>query len=137
MDLVNELGDLSENETLLRSDSFLKIWKLLKRHESCLKQKSRSEWFNLGDANTTYFHKYASFRRKRNPIKGLMINDDWVENPDSMKEEATHYFRRRFTPANRPNLNFRIEPLKKFTDSDRRWLTRQFSAKEIKEVVWE
>lgn len=52
VDLTNELADLTENDILLRSNGFSKIWKLLQRKESCLKQKSRATWFRMGDANT-------------------------------------------------------------------------------------
>lgn len=42
IDLTNELGYLTENDILLRSDGFSKIWKLMQRRESCLKQKSKT-----------------------------------------------------------------------------------------------
>lgn len=135
--LANEICDLMENETLLGSQSFGKLWKLLNRRESCWKQKSRIDKFRFGDANTKYFHRSATFRKRRNVIKGLTINGAWSENPNSVKDEAVHYFRQRFTPTDIPQVHFPIEPQSTLSDSDNTWLTRAFLIEEIKKAIWD
>lgn len=137
LDLANESTDLTENEALLRFDSFKNIWKLLHRRQSSWRQKSRSTWFKMGDANTAYFHKFASHPRNRNTIQGLSINDNWVEDPASIKEEVAQYFSQRFSQPDAVKLKFPIQPAKTLPSDDQMWLERPFSMEEIKDVVWD
>lgn len=109
VDLSNELCDLTENEVLLRSEAFFNIWRLMHRKESSLKKKSITKWFKYSDANTAYFHKSVSRRRRRNWIQGLNIDGNWVENPNLIKFEAARYSEQRFTPSPRPRLKFPIQ----------------------------
>lgn len=136
-DLANEDEDLAENEALLRSGCFSKIWKLLKTRESCWQQKARSIWFKKGDANTRYFHRYASRRRSRNSIQGLSINGIWEENPEKVKEEVVRHFRNRFASLDNIQVSFPIMPQKTLSNFDCEWLEREFSLDEIKQAVWD
>jgi hypothetical protein len=42
---------------------------LLERDEIYWAQRSRANWLQHGDRNTSFFHNYASARRKKNSIK--------------------------------------------------------------------
>lgn len=43
--------------------------------ESMYKQKSRINWLNLGDLNTSYFHNMMKFMQNRNSISSLTSDD--------------------------------------------------------------
>ena len=51
-----------------------------------------------GDQNTTYFHRFATTRRKRNFIKQLKADSGVVvEEPDQLQYLAMGYFNQIFT----------------------------------------
>jgi hypothetical protein len=45
------------------------IEKLLEQEEIRWNQRSRANWLQNGDRNTSYFHSFATARKKRNCIK--------------------------------------------------------------------
>lgn len=40
------------------------------------RQRSRELWLRWGDRNTRWFHNHASYRKKRNTIRGLEDGGD-------------------------------------------------------------
>ncbi|GLT90583.1 hypothetical protein SLE2022_085080 [Rubroshorea leprosula] len=60
--------------------------------EALWRQKSRSNWVKLGDANTRFFHKIANGRKACNGIVGLSCDGQWVEEPELVKKAAVDYF---------------------------------------------
>jgi hypothetical protein len=50
-----------------------------------------------GDRNTSFFHQFAMARRKRNLIKKLKHNDDWVEGTEALKPLILQYFTNLFS----------------------------------------
>ena len=83
------------------------LWEKATIHEACLRQKSRSRWIKEGDNNTSYFHRSIKYSRRRNAVRGLLIDGSWVENPTMIKAEVKHHFQSRFSEPNllRPNLD--------------------------------
>jgi hypothetical protein len=66
---------------------------LLEQEEIHWFQRSRSNWLQFGDRNTSFFHHYASARRKKNYIKKLLNDDnDWVEGTSALKPLILDYF---------------------------------------------
>lgn len=66
---------------------------VLQQEESLWHQKSRSEWVNLGDRNTSFFHMRTIRRRKRNRIE-LLQNEDgkWVDDQSRLKKMAVSFY---------------------------------------------
>ena len=58
------------------------LWEKATIHESFVRQKSRSKWIKEGDNNTSYFHRIINYSRRRNAVRGLLIDGSWVENPN-------------------------------------------------------
>ena len=50
------------------------LWEKATIHEACLRQKSRSRWIKEGDNNTSYFHRSIKYSRRRNAVRGLLID---------------------------------------------------------------
>ena len=68
-----------ENETVAKEKDAL-IELLLEQEELHWMQCSRANWLTQGDRNTSFFHSFASARRKKNFIKRLKNNENnWVE----------------------------------------------------------
>ncbi|KAG8503222.1 hypothetical protein CXB51_001179 [Gossypium anomalum] len=73
------------------------------RHEELLWfQKSRLEGLQNGNRNTSYFHNRTLARRKRNKIKGLIMdNNDWCFDEQILKQHVVNFlisFITRITP---------------------------------------
>jgi hypothetical protein len=81
-----------ENENLAKEMASL-VELLLEQEEMHWFQRSRSNWLQLGDRNTSFFHHYASARRRKNYIKKLLNDDnDWVEGTSALKPLILDYF---------------------------------------------
>jgi hypothetical protein len=91
-------GPLSdENEAKAKEMANL-IELLLEQDEVYWAQRSRSNWLHQGDRNTTFFHNYASARRKKNFISRLKNeNNEWVDGTDSLKPLILDYFSNLFS----------------------------------------
>lgn len=72
------------------------LWLAVQSHESLLRQKSRSRWIKEGDCNSKYFHKLMNVSRRNNLLKGIMIDDIWVDEPKKVKEAVRMFFLQRF-----------------------------------------
>ncbi|GMI69903.1 hypothetical protein HRI_000659600 [Hibiscus trionum] len=96
-------------------------------------QRARANWFQKGDKNTSFFHKWASFRKRKNTIRRLKRNDDtWVENELDLLELAKDHFGSIFSsspvagPSNVLNL---VRP--SITVSDNTNLNQPISPEEV------
>ncbi|KAA3488819.1 reverse transcriptase [Gossypium australe] len=68
------------------------------KDESYWKQRARINWLKLGDKNTSFFHKQATQRKKRNLIQKLQSEDGReVEDNEKMMETARSYFIKLFS----------------------------------------
>ncbi|GLT47337.1 hypothetical protein SLA2020_210420 [Shorea laevis] len=133
LNMKNEDCDLEEFELSQRREGVQKMWDIFRKREAIWRQKSRSNWVKLGDANTRFFHKVANGRKAQNNIMGLMCDGSWVEELGLVKKEIAKYFSKVFQGDswNRP------KPvgicLKQISEGRKEWLERPFSTEEIEE----
>lgn len=67
---------------------------LLYREEMMWLQRSHIAWLREGDKNTSYFHRQAVWRARKNKIKKLKNEEgQWCEDPRVLKEMASGFFR--------------------------------------------
>jgi hypothetical protein len=67
--------------------------KLLIREEMMWLQRSRITWLRYVDRNTSFFHRKASNRARKNKINRLKLKDgSFIEDYDEMKELASNFF---------------------------------------------
>jgi hypothetical protein len=70
---------------------------LLHREEIMWMQRSIISWLREGDRNTTFFHKKASARAKKNKISKLKLPDGTTTyNIEKMKSSAKDFFQSLF-----------------------------------------
>ena len=61
-------------------------------------QKARVDQLRDGDRNTRFFHTSTIIRRRRNRISTLQDeNEEWIEDPASLRDLVVNHFKRLFT----------------------------------------
>ena len=49
------------------------------------REKAKVKWILEGDENSKFFHAVIKNRERRNGIRGMAINGEWVEDPTRVK----------------------------------------------------
>ncbi|CAM8953600.1 unnamed protein product [Rhodiola kirilowii] len=92
LSLVQDDRNLSEEEALRKLALQKIIWMLEVQDERIWRQKSRISWLRLGDHNTKFFHRMATWRSRRNCITSLLVDGEWIDDPVKIKHAAWNYF---------------------------------------------
>ncbi|XP_019179165.1 PREDICTED: uncharacterized protein LOC109174381 [Ipomoea nil] len=101
------------------------------------RQRAKQHWLKDADANTKFYHRYASHRKKKNTVPRIM-NDggDWIEGVPMMNV-ILNYYRDIFT-TNSPTVNVEffenIQP--RVTDAQNMQLLRPFEDSEVKAALF-
>lgn len=106
------------------------------------KQRSRTNWLNDGDKNTTFFKIRASKRRDKKLIECLEKEDgNVIKDPESiMKEFLLHYSSLVSASADYSSLDWdeamsQVQP--KVSDSMNAMLSQPFTAEEISRALFQ
>lgn len=68
---------------------------------------------------------------------GLMIDGNWVEDPQAIKTEVQNYFEQCFTNSLGTLVRLDGISFKSISDADNELLTGRFGMEEVKGAVWE
>jgi hypothetical protein len=112
---------------------------LLYREEIIWMQRSRIAWLREGDRNTKYFHRRASWRKKKNRIRKLKRpNGSWTCDTAEMEGLATDFFQSLFTRDEAVNPNIITDLISPcITDDMNNNLCAPFSEKEISDALFQ
>ncbi|GMI75028.1 hypothetical protein like AT1G43760 [Hibiscus trionum] len=96
-------------------------------------QRARANWFQKGDKNTSFFHKWASFRKRKNTIRRLKRNDGiWVENDLDLLELAKDHFSSIFSSTHVTDPTTVLNSVRpSITSSDNTSLNQSISPEEV------
>jgi hypothetical protein len=126
-----------ENEVVAKEMAEL-IDLLLEQEETHWMQRSRANWLRHGDRNTSFFHHYATARRKKNFIKKLKNDqEEWSEGTDQLKPLIYHYFANLFmSEVNEldPAMMDKIMP--RVTDLMNEKLLAPFTPEDVKKAAF-
>jgi len=67
-----------------------------KKLDSLSRQKARANWFKFGDTNSKFFHFVIRWRRLKNEVRGVEVDNQWCEEPEVVRREAKILFEQRF-----------------------------------------
>lgn len=82
---------------------------ILHREELIWFQKSKMNWFHLGDRNITYFHAKTIARRKKNRIEMLQNgNGEWIDDQEALKMLACDFFINLYHDDSRTTIHYKI-----------------------------
>ncbi|GJW31107.1 RNA-directed DNA polymerase, eukaryota [Tanacetum coccineum] len=59
-------------------------------------QKAKIQWAVEGDENSKFFHGIINRKRANLAVKGIMIDGEWVDEPNRVKDEFRNHFAARF-----------------------------------------
>ncbi|GJR43314.1 RNA-directed DNA polymerase, eukaryota [Tanacetum coccineum] len=73
-------------------------------------QKAKIQWAIEGDENSKFFYGIINRKRANLSIRGVMVDGEWVDNPNRVKEEFSSHFATRFQASvARRNLCVAVE----------------------------
>ena len=91
------------NKDMKRTRSDLNIW--LEKEDDIWRQRSRINWLQSGDRNTSFFHAKASARQKKNFIEGILDeNEVWQEDEEKVADVMVKYYEELFTTCQPSNF---------------------------------
>jgi hypothetical protein len=137
---LDELSSLADPESAAKKETLSRqMDELLYREEIMWLQRSRVAWLREGDRNTKYFHRRASWRRKKNRISKLKRPDgSWTMDTGEMEEMATGFFKNLYSREEDIDPTIIIDLLQPCVDNavnDR--LCAPFSEKEISDALFQ
>lgn len=100
-------------------------------------QKAKVNWGIEGDENSKYFHASVNRKRRQVAIRGIMIDGEWVVNPNLVQVEFYNHFRSKISKDFGVRATITSENFKKLSLQQVVYLESQFSREEIKKVVWD
>ena len=87
------------NQVLRSTRSKLNSW--LDKEDEMWRQRSRLNWFQARDRNTSFFHAKATSRQKNNLITGMLDEEDvWQEEKIKVEEIVVGYYQNLFQTNN-------------------------------------
>lgn len=99
-------------------------------------QKAKCKWLQQGDENTTFFHRMANGKNRKNAITKLVIDGETMEDVNKIKEETIQYFSTLYTKEEGPHPMIDNLFSKSLEQEDVDNLEGCFLEEEIKEAVF-
>ena len=114
------------------------IENLLDQEELVWLQRGRANWLLHGDRNTSYFHKAATARKKRNCIRRLLDDTGvWKEELDDINSIITSYFKELFTSqVTVPDINVLSKVQRRVSEAMNTTLMAPYTAEEVREALF-
>ncbi|GKC27179.1 hypothetical protein Tco_1034473 [Tanacetum coccineum] len=101
-------GDVNDEILLSRMDLMKQMHDIKSSDARDFLQKAKIQWAIEGDENSKFFYGIINRKRANLSIRGVMVDGEWVDNPNRVKEEFSSHFATRFqaSVARRSRLNF-------------------------------
>ncbi|GJW56437.1 RNA-directed DNA polymerase, eukaryota [Tanacetum coccineum] len=99
--------------------------------------KDSVKWATEGDENSKFFHGIINKKRRQQAIKGILLDGEWIDNPDHVKREFYNPFANIFSApdwSRVPMKGIFPRPLGVNSSHD---LEGDISVDEIKKAVWD
>jgi hypothetical protein len=92
LDVAMESRLLSPDERRLRAHLKHTYLGLASLERTIARQRAKIAWLREGDANTTFFHEHAAYRRQKNVIHSLQVGGAVISDHATMAEAAFTHF---------------------------------------------
>ena len=123
-----------------QEDHLQRQWhKAFHEEENYWRHKSRSLWLEVGDRNTSYFHKKAEARKQFKIVTEIQVQNQTITDSEGIKSAATEAFGELYTEMKRTDIDPKEYPLslipKLIKEDINHSLTKEVAQKEIKEAL--
>ncbi|GJU61238.1 RNA-directed DNA polymerase, eukaryota [Tanacetum coccineum] len=95
------------------------------------------KWAIKGDENSKYYHGILNKKRSQLAIRGILVNDVWIDSPILVKREFLTHFKNHFDRPQSSRLQFDLNFLNMLKSDQHTDLERDVSKDEIKKAVWD
>ncbi|XP_077232625.1 uncharacterized protein LOC143869974 [Tasmannia lanceolata] len=127
--------ELRQEERSLK-DAYIKVATL---EEKFYRQKSRINWLNLGDSNSSYFHSAVKARSNQNGIQGTTTDGGNIStDPGEIAKSMSSYFEdllNKVDNSSSRDPDLTPDPIRKLSSTEASLLTKDFSSEEIWQVI--
>lgn len=143
-ELADELHDLEEIQPLStemlarRGDINAALFDIYDEEEEYWQRKAGQNWLQKGDNNTTYFHRIANGRKRKNTIFSLQNGEDVIQGTYALLEHATDFYKKLFGHAVGFQCQLREDmwaPAERLTLEEQDMLDVPFTEEEVKGII--
>ncbi|GKF48182.1 hypothetical protein Tco_0141433 [Tanacetum coccineum] len=108
IDKVLDQGGVTDDILLSRLEVLKQLHDVQSSNNHDIMQKAKIRWAIEGDKNSKYFHVIINKKHANLSVKGIMVDGDWIVEPDLVKHELKRHFTNRFQDpgSRRGSLNF-------------------------------
>lgn len=136
---MEEIGPLDPEVYEKRTLLYAEYNEILFNDELFWLQQSNERWLLKGDRNTSFFHRVANGRKRKNTIHSLVNGDVVIEGTQNLLRHAADFYKELFGPAN-GNM-FHLDPNtwssgKKISIEDDEFITGNFTEEEVKKALF-
>nr|GEY01904.1 hypothetical protein [Tanacetum cinerariifolium] len=100
-------------------------------------QKAKVCWAIEGYENTKYFHIIINNKRLQLAIRGVLVNGDWIVEPNAVKSEFLNHFPSQFDRPDTHRIYLADEFSNRISLEQQEDLERNVTIEEIKRAVWD
>jgi len=135
-DLRDDEDGLDESEREERRSLFAKLSVSKSKQEAILFQKARQSWIKQGDLNTKFFHSSVKWRRARNQLHEIFVNNIWCDNKEEVKNKVCEFFEERFARNDACQVKLDKVEFNSILETDNEMLIGDFSEEEVRAAIW-
>ncbi|GJV66659.1 RNA-directed DNA polymerase, eukaryota, reverse transcriptase zinc-binding domain protein [Tanacetum coccineum] len=135
LEMIIDKGDASSDTLHKRAEVVKSIQKVDKLCATKASQKVKIKWAIEGDENSKYYHGILNKKRNQLSIRGVLVEGDWVENPNMVKNEFLYHFKNRFDKPKSVRLMLNMEFPHHLNSMQQLDLEAKVSNEEIKKAV--
>nr|GFA26132.1 RNA-directed DNA polymerase, eukaryota [Tanacetum cinerariifolium] len=108
IDKMLDQGGVTDDILLSRMEVLKQLHDVQSSNNRDIMQKVKIRWAIEGDENSKYFHAIINKKRVNLSVKGVMVDGDWIDDPDLVKQEFRSHSADRFQDpgSRRGSLNF-------------------------------
>lgn len=137
---LSKKRDYTEDEYALFNNNKQSLLQIFSDEAVYWHQRAKKQWLKDGDANSSYFHKIASFQRKSNHIISLDVDGVQVTDNNIIKRHAFQFYKNLLGNYTIPSVKLTDtlwNEADKVISEENLELIKPFSMNEIKIAIFE